>query len=58
MVGADQVLTPRGCHELGEELHAFISGEVHMGVEPKIGVVNPPKWMVYNGSNPINQWMI
>ena len=24
-----------------------------MGVEPKIGVVNPPKWMVYFMENPI-----
>ena len=26
-------------------------------VFPKIGE-NPPKWMVYNGENPMNKWMI
>ena len=29
-----------------------------MGVEPKIGVVNPLKWMVKIVENPMNKWMI
>ena len=29
-----------------------------LGVEPTIGVVNPPKWMVYFMENPMNKWMI
>ena len=28
------------------------------GVEPKIGVGYPPKWMVKTMENPINKWMI
>ena len=31
---------------------------LHLGVEPKIGVVNPPKWMVKIMENPMNKWMI
>ena len=30
----------------------------HIDVEPNIGVVNPPKWMVYFMENPMNKWMI
>ena len=29
-----------------------------MGVEPKIGVGKPPKWMVYFMENSMNKWMI
>ena len=30
----------------------------HLGVEPKIGVFYPPKWMVKIMENPMNKWMI
>ena len=30
----------------------------HMGVNPKIGEVFPPKWMVFNGSKPYKNGMI
>ena len=29
-----------------------------MGVEPRIGMVNPPKWMVKILEKPMNKWMI
>ena len=33
-------------------------GNRQMGVEPKIGGVYPPKWMVKIMENPMNKWMI
>ena len=30
--------------------------DVYLDVNPKIGVVNPPKWMVKIMENPINKW--
>ena len=30
----------------------------NMGVEPKIGGILPPKWMVYFMENPMNKWLI
>ncbi len=37
---------------------AFLIGQDPGGCFPKKMVVNPPKWMVYNGSKPRLKWMI
>ena len=30
----------------------------YVGVEPKIGGFEPPKWMVKRRENPMNKWMM
>ena len=37
-------------------IYTFTTKCLYMGVDPKIGVVNPPKWMVYFMENPMNKW--
>ena len=43
---------------LSYDLWALVQVYQKLGVNPKIGVVNPPKWMVKIMENPMNKWMI
>ena len=38
-------------------LRSFQNVDIHTWMFPKLGEKNP-KWIVYNGSNPMNKWMI
>ena len=40
------------------EIFLFLRPFFYVGVEPKIGGFDPPKWMVKIMENPMNKWMI